>query len=67
MMIGATVIGMLPVIYIMMKVKIYKCPVCENDVPEDQIFLHQIPKELPKPIACIECVNGLYWAINKIN
>ena len=41
----------------------YKCPLCGEEFPIDKIFLVQKPKSTPKPIACVRCIEGLYWSI----
>lgn len=43
--------------------KTYQCPLCGEEFPTDKIFLTQDPKSDPKPIACIHCIEGLYWSI----
>ena len=43
--------------------KTYQCPLCGEEFPIDKIFLVQKPKSTPKPIACVRCIEGLYWSI----
>ncbi len=47
----------------------YQCPVCDTeDLPLSKLFLKQEKGSSPKPIACIECITGLFFSIsNKEN
>lgn len=39
----------------------FKCPLCEEDIPLNGIFLSHKPGEvLPRPIICVRCLRGLY-------
>jgi len=47
----------------------YQCPVCDTEnLPLSRLFIKQEKGSSPKPIACIECIRGLFQSIsNKEN